>query len=68
MYHLCRHDGSITTDPVEIRKMSVDFYSQLYASENCNYESAEDLLSDLPKIESEQRKTLDDNITFQELT
>ncbi|XDV49743.1 hypothetical protein PO909_018933 [Leuciscus waleckii] len=68
MYHLRRHDGSITTDPAEIRKMSVDFYSQLYASENCNHESAEDLLSDLPKIESEQRKTLDENITFQELT
>jgi len=68
MYHLRRHDGSITTDPVEIRKMSVDFYSQLYASENCNHESAEDIINDLPKIESEQKKTLDNNITFQELT
>jgi len=67
MYNLRRHYGSITTDPVEIRKMSVDFCSQLYASENCNFESAEDLLSNLPKIESEQRKTLDEHY-FQELT
>ncbi len=50
MYHLRHANGIITSDPVEIRKMAVDFYATLYSKESCDPKSTEELLHDLPKL------------------
>lgn len=68
IYHLQRLDGTITLDPVEIKKLAVNYYKNLYDAESCDIESASDLLSDLPQVEEEGRKSLDSQITFQEIT
>lgn len=46
MYHLRRSNGTITSDPVEIRKMAVDLYGTLYGKESCDSKSTEELLQD----------------------
>ncbi len=68
MCHLRRQDGSVTSNPVEMRKMARDFYKQLYSAENCDAVSADDLFKDLPQLGDEQKRTLDTLITFKELT
>lgn len=68
MYHLRRPDGVITSDPLEIRKLAVNFYTDLYDVETCDLECMSDLLSDLPKLTNEQKESLDGQITFQEIT
>lgn len=48
--------------------MAGEFYKQLYSAEDCNIDSAEDLLKELPQLGNEQKKVLDSVITFDELT
>lgn len=67
MYHLRRANGTITYDLVEIKKMAVDFYGTVYGKESCDSKSTEELLQDLPKLADEQKKLLDNEITFKEL-
>lgn len=66
--HIRCPNGSITSDPLEIRKMTIDFYSKLYCAQSCDSESIVDLLCDLPQLRDEQRNSLDEQITLQELT
>lgn len=47
--------------------MAVDFYATLYSKESCDPKSTEELLHDLPKLANEQKKLLDNDITFKEL-
>lgn len=68
MYHLRWPDGVITFDPVEIRKLAVKFYMDLYDVETCDLECVSDLLTDLLKLTNEQKESLDGQITFQEIT
>ncbi|GAA6083833.1 mucin-5B-like [Tachysurus ichikawai] len=68
MCHLCRPDGSITSDPAEMRRPVSNFYRQLYSAESCDAESAEDLLKVLPQILQTQKQELDRTISLQELT
>ncbi len=68
MCHLRRADGSVTSDPTEMRRLAEDFYKELYKAESCDTECTEDLLKDLPQLEEIQKKILDNLITFQELT
>lgn len=66
MCHLCRQDGSVTSNPAEMRKMARDFYKQLYSADNCDAVSADDLFKDLPQLGDEKKKTLDTLIAFKE--
>ncbi len=68
MCHLRRADGSVTSDPTEMRRLAGDFYKELYKAESCDTDCTEDLLKDLPQLEEKQKKILDYLITFQELT
>lgn len=68
MHHLRCPDGNLTTNPFEMRKLAVDFYSMLYSAEKCDPDSAKDLLEDLPQLEQENKKSLEDIITYGELT
>lgn len=68
MHHLRCPNGNLTANPVEMRKLAVDFFSLLYSAEKCDPDSAKDLLKDLPQLEQGKRKALDDIITYGELT
>lgn len=67
MHHLRCPNGNITTNPGEMRKLAVDFFSMLYSADKCDSDSANDLLKDLPQLEQGKRKALDNIITYGEL-
>lgn len=62
-------DGRITSKTVEMRNHAVDFYSSLYAAENCeNSDCMTQLLQGLPQLDSGSKTVLDAGITFEEVT
>jgi len=68
MHCLTSPDGSKTSDPKKMRKIAVDFYSDLFRADMCDSQSTLDLLENLPTIGGEQRASLDSIFSFQELT
>lgn len=61
-------DGSKTSDPKKMRKIAVDFYSELFRAENCDSQSTSELTEQLPTLNEKQRERLDSVFSFQELT
>ncbi len=61
-------DGTVTTDPVQMRQHAVDFYGTLFRSEDCCSDSVRELLQGLPQLGSSGRAVLDANISLGELT
>lgn len=62
-------DGRITSKTVEMRTHAVDFYSSLYAAENCeNSDCMTQLLQGLPQLDSGSKTVLDAGMTFEEVT
>lgn len=64
----CLHlpDGRVTSDIAEMRLHAVTFYSSLYTADHCDIDCAEQLIQDLPQIDS--KTALDTELSFQELT
>lgn len=60
--------GRITSDPVEMRRLAVDFYSTLFAAENSDGHARKELLQDLPVLTSEQKEFVEKRLTFDEVT
>lgn len=56
MCHLRRSDGSVTSDPTEMRRLAGDFYKQLYRAESCDMDCTEDLLNELPQLGEKKKK------------
>ena len=65
--HLKRPDESLTENPEEIRKIAHDFYAHLYTPEITDDVAQDTLLEGLPQIRYEDRDTLDEIITLDEL-
>ncbi|KAK3535352.1 hypothetical protein QTP70_009669 [Hemibagrus guttatus] len=67
--HALRTDsGELVTDPTEIRKQTVSFYSKLYRSELAAVQEVEeDFVRNLPKMTKESAKELDRELTLKEL-
>ncbi|KAJ4922370.1 hypothetical protein JOQ06_021785 [Pogonophryne albipinna] len=61
-------EGKVTTEPAEMRKHAVDFYTDLFKADECDVDSAEELLQGLPQLSSEEQNTLSSELTFDELT
>ncbi|KAL2103228.1 hypothetical protein ACEWY4_000096 [Coilia grayii] len=68
MAFLKRDDGTVTTNQSEIRDMAIHFYENLYGKSDCDLRCAERLVQGLPMLSLEGGRTLDQPITFQELT
>lgn len=68
MYCLKDNDGQETSDPVTMRRLAVDFYSDLFAAEAIDEQSKDELLQDLPVLTSKQKKLLETDLTFEEVT
>ncbi|XP_060926023.1 NLR family CARD domain-containing protein 3-like [Limanda limanda] len=61
-------DGNITAEPAEMRRHSVEFYSDLFGAEECDAEAVAELLQDLPQLSPGERDILSSDITLEELT
>ncbi len=57
-----------TSDQTEMRKIAVDFYSSLYASEKLDEQCRNDLLSDLPILTPKLKAFLETELTYEEVT
>lgn len=68
MYNLKNSHGHNTSDPVEMRRMAVDFYSKLYSAEKTDEKRQNELLQDPPHLTTEDKQTLESEITFEELS
>lgn len=67
MYFLKDNNGHNTSDPVVMRKLAVDFYSNLYAAENSDEQCRNQLLQDLPVLTLEHKQFLETELTFKEV-
>ena len=61
-------DGTLTSDPVELRRLAVSFYSDLFEAERCDGDAAEELLQGLPHLGPAEQGVLGADITLEELT
>ncbi len=68
MLHLKRRNGTITSDPTEMRTMGVAFYKELFGNMDCDVGSMDQFLQDLPKLSSEDKNSSDVMISFDELS
>lgn len=68
MFCLRLPDGTVMTDPVQMRQHAVDFYSALFRAEDCSSDCVKDLLQGLPQVGSSGRTVLDTNIPLEKLT
>lgn len=68
MYCLTKPDGQKTFEAREMRKIAVDFYSNLYRKEETDPECVSQILQQLPSLTKTQRESLDSSVLFEELT
>lgn len=68
MYCLTTSDRVKTCGPGQMRKIAVDFYSELYKKEDIDCSCVSELLQQLPTITKEQSQTLGTSLSFKELT
>ncbi len=68
MFCLTTPDGLKTSDSRQIRKIAVDFYSDLYRKEETDTECVSQLLQQLPTLTKMQSENLDSSVLFEELT
>ena len=61
-------DGNLTSDPAEMRRHAVSFYSDLFKAEECDVDATNVLLQGLQQLSSGERDTLSSDITLDELT
>ncbi len=66
--HLKRINGTLTSAPKEMRMIAMDFYKELFGEQKCDVSSMDFLFKDLPKLNTEQQKELDSEITIHELS
>lgn len=66
--HLRKENGTLTSNPTEMRKMAMDFYADLYGNTDCDSENMAKLLQGLPKLQPGDKKKLDTMINLNELS
>lgn len=68
MLHLKQPNGDITEDPVEMRKLAMDFYENLFSAGTCNPSSVEEMHEGLPMLRLEQVASLETCIMMEEMS
>ncbi|KAJ4947654.1 hypothetical protein JOQ06_009687, partial [Pogonophryne albipinna] len=58
----------VTSEPAEMRRHAVSFYTDLFKAEGCDVEAADELLQGLPQLSPAESDTLGSDITLEELT
>ncbi len=57
--------GHVTSDPQEMRKLAIDFYSNLYATEISDEQCRRELLNDLPILSEDHKELSETDISFE---
>ncbi|KAL7844922.1 hypothetical protein SRHO_G00234620 [Serrasalmus rhombeus] len=65
---LRKDDGTVTADPAEVRKMAVQFYSELYATGSLDQNCTKLLHNDLPQLDQQHKPAMDSALMFGEVT
>ena len=68
MMHLKLQDGTITTNPSEMRKLAMDFYSGLFSADSCDSDCVAEILEGLPQLGEAQSASLESIISFEEMS
>lgn len=68
MHALRTPDENVTSDPLEMRRLAVDFYVDLYAKVCTGNFVADELFNNLPVQDEANVKNLDSDLTFEEVT
>ncbi|KAL7866165.1 hypothetical protein SRHO_G00114120 [Serrasalmus rhombeus] len=66
--NLRKDDGSVTSDPLEMRRLAERFYPDLFTARGTDQYCSEVLLAELSKVVQEQSQELDTTVTFEEVT
>lgn len=62
IFHLRRPSGSLTSDPAEMKMMTINFYADLYGDINPNPQCVQEILQGFPKLGPEQRAGLEGDL------
>lgn len=65
---LCMAFGTVTSDPQEMRRLAVDFYTNLYAKEETDFYPSSDFFNGLPVLDEQTAQTLESDLCFGEVT
>lgn len=68
MLSLKDNNGHVTSDPQKMRKLAVEFYSNLYAAEISDEHCRRELLKDLPVLSEDNKELLETDISFEEIS
>ena len=68
MLHLKHSNGTVTTDPSELRKLAMDFYSSLFSADVCDSDCVDEILEGLPRLGEASSASLGSIISFDELS
>lgn len=68
MMHLKLPNGTVTSDPAEMRKLAIDFYSGLFSADSCNADCMDEILKGLPQLGRTQLASLESTFSFEELS
>ncbi len=68
MYVLKDNDGQDNSDPVVMRRLVVAFYSNLFSAEAIEEQSRTELLQDIPSLTEGNKKLLEVDLKFEEVT
>lgn len=68
MMHLKLPNGTLTTDPAEMRKIAIDFYSELFRADRCDADCEAEILGGLPQLDEVQSASLESTISFEEMS
>ncbi len=68
MHALKDNNGHNTSDPVVMRRLAMDFYTDLYSAEISDEPCRCQLLKNLPVLTSDHKQSLETDISFEEVT
>ncbi len=68
MYVLKDNDGQGTSDPVVMRRLAAVFYANLFSAEAIEEQSRIELLQDIPSLTEGNKKLLEVDLNFEEVT
>lgn len=68
MHGIRKANGTVTSDPQEMRRLAVDFYTNLYAKEETDFYPSSDFFNDLPVLDEQTAQTLESDLCFGEVT
>ncbi len=68
LLYLRKDNATVTSDPIEMRKIAMRFYAELFGPKDSDPASMDQLLEGLPNLKPEDKETLDSMVSYEELS